>query len=124
MYAKPPPPQSPSPSDPSSPSSSVNNASASGTATSRTSSKGKGRANAQPVVADETAEPQTADIDLTSEGVEATSLPTRVSKRRREVHTTDSVIDLSEEAVVESGSTRGAKRRNVETLGDVIVIED
>ncbi|KAI0251064.1 ubiquitin-conjugating enzyme/RWD-like protein [Lactifluus subvellereus] len=126
LYAKPPPPQSPSPSpsDSPSPSSSVNNASSSATTTSRTSSKGKGRANAQPVVTDETAEPQTAGIDLTSEGMEATSLPTRASKRRRDVHMTDSVIDLSEEAVVESGSSRGAKRRHVETLGDVIVIED
>ena len=61
----------------------------------------------------------TADIDLTGE---ALTPPTRGTKRRKEVQTSDSVIDLSEE--VEASSTRSAKRRHVETLGDVIVIED
>ena len=64
----------------------------------------------------------TADVDLTGDGIETVSLSTRGSKRRREVQASNSVIDLSEE--VEASSTRGAKRRHVEMLEDVIVIED
>jgi len=59
------------------------------------------------------------DIDLTTE---ATSHPTPGSKRRKDVPTTEDVIDLSEE--VGSSSTRSEKRRRVEKPGDVIVIED
>lgn len=133
LYARPPPPppssRSASPQQPSS----TNNASASTTATtttttvSRASSKGKGRANGQPAVADGGSEPEVAGIDLTNEGLEPMSLPApaRGTKRRRDVQTTDSVIDLSEEVVAESdSSSQGAKRRHVETLGDVIIIED
>lgn len=77
----------------------------------------------QSVRAGSTPEPQTAGIDLTNEGVEATSHSTRASKRRIDVNSTDAIIDLSEE--VEPSSTRGGKRRRVENLvGDVIVIED
>jgi len=133
LYAKPPPPPPPSSRSVSPPQpSSTNNASASTTATTtttvnRASSKGKGRANGQPAVADEASEPEIAGIDLTNEGLEPMSLPApaRGTKRRRDVQTTDSVIDLSEEVVAESdSSSQGAKRRHVETLGDVIIIED
>lgn len=120
LYAKPPPPPpSVAPLDP--PSSSVNNASAP-TNTNRTSAKGKARASAQSADTDRATEPQTMGIDLTSEGVGATSRPTRGPKRRSDVQSTGGVIDLSEE--VESNSTRSGKRRRVEQLGDVIVIED
>ncbi|KAH9992008.1 ubiquitin-conjugating enzyme/RWD-like protein, partial [Russula compacta] len=122
LYAKPPPPP-PSPSvaplDP--PSSTVNNANAS-TNTNRTSAKGKARASAQSADTDRATEPQTMGIDLTSEGVGATSRSTRGPKRRNDAQSTRGVIDLSEE--VESNSTRSGKRRRVEQLGDVIVIED
>ena len=123
MYAKPPPPPSSSPSAaPSSPSSSsVNNAGAS-TDSGRTSAKGKGRANAQPADTDRATDSETTGIDLTNEGVEAGSYSTRGSKRRKDIHSTDGVIDLSEG--VESSSTRSGKRRRVEKLGDVIVIDD
>jgi hypothetical protein len=121
LYAKPP-PTAPSPSAaPLSRSSSANNTDASAD-TGRTSAKGKGRASAQSADTDRVTEPDTADIDLTSGGVEATSHSTRGSKRHKEVHSTDGVIDLSEE--VESGSTRSGKRRRMEQLGDVIVIDD
>ncbi|KAF8265290.1 hypothetical protein EI94DRAFT_1736219 [Lactarius quietus] len=88
----------------------------------RTSAKGKGRASAQSAGPEGAAEQQATDVDLTGDGVEAVSLPTRGTKRRKEVYASDSVIDLSEEA--EASSTRGGKRRHVEMLGDVIVIED
>jgi len=118
LYAKPPPPPR-SPSAPLSPSSSVNNAGAS-TDTRRTSAKGKGRANAQSAAdTDRVTEPRTTEINLTSEGVEATM---RGSKRQKDVSSTDGVIDLSEE--VELSSTRRGKRRRVEQQGDVIVIDD
>jgi len=123
LYAKPPPPPSPPSAVSLGPSSSSTNNANSSTNPNRSSAKGKGRANAQPVGADATPEPQTAGIDLTNEVVEATSHSTRASKRRIDVHSTDAIIDLSEE--VESSSTRGGKRRRVENLaGDVIVIED
>lgn len=117
LYARPPPPPpplSPSVAPLSPPSASTNNASASANQ-NRTSSKGKGRA-------DRVAEPQTMDIDLTGEGIEVTSHPTRGSKKRKDVPSTDGVIDLSEE--VGASSTRSEKRRRAERLGDVIVIED
>jgi hypothetical protein len=92
--------------------------------TNRTSAKGKGRASAQSVGPEGAAEREaTADVDLTGDGIEAVSLPTRGTKRRKEVLASDSVIDLSEE-VEATSSTRGGKRRRVEMLGDVIVIED
>jgi hypothetical protein len=121
LYAKPPPPPSPSPSIASSnlPPTSTNSTDASA---NTTSAKGKGRANTRPTDVNGTPGPQTTDIDLTNEGAEATSHSTRGSKRRKDVHLTDAVIDLSEE--VESSSPRGGKRRRVEELGDVIVIED
>ncbi|KAI0295787.1 ubiquitin-conjugating enzyme/RWD-like protein [Russula brevipes] len=118
LYARPPPPPpplSPSVAPLNPPSASTNNASASANQ-NRASSKGKGRA-------DRVAEPQTMDIDLTSEGIEVTSHPTRGSKKRKDVPSTDGVIDLSEE-VVGASSTRSEKRRRAERLGDVIVIED
>ncbi|KAF8483446.1 ubiquitin-conjugating enzyme/RWD-like protein [Russula ochroleuca] len=118
MYAKPP----PSPASPSAPSSQSSSSAGASPDTGRTSAKGKGRANAQSVDRDRAAEPETTGIDLTSEGVEATSYPTRGSKRQKDVHSTDGFIDLSEE--VESNSTRSGKRRRVEQLGDVIVIDD
>lgn len=91
--------------------------------TTRSSTKGKGRASTQSAGPEgATAEQRATDVDLTGDGVEAVSLPTRGTKRRKEVYASDSVIDLSEEA--ETSSTRGGKRRHVETLGDVIVIED
>jgi hypothetical protein len=122
LYAKPPPlPPPPSAASFDPPSSSSNDDDASAN-TNRTSAKGKGRANGQSADADDIPEIQTTNIDLTNEGVEATSHPTRGSKRRKDVYSTDAVIDLSEEA--ESSSTRGGKRRRVEKLEDVIVIED
>ena len=123
LYAKPPPPPQPPSAVSLDPSSSSTNNANSSTNPNRPSAKGKGRANAQPVGADGTPEPQTVGIDLTNEGVEATSRSTRASKRRADAHSTDAIIDLSEE--VEPSSTRGGKRRRVENLvGDVIVIED
>jgi len=126
LYAKPPPSPSPSPPSSSTASSSLlitstDNADVS-TNTKRTSTKGKGRANTQSTDADGTPEPQTMGIDLTNEGTEDTSHPTRGSKRRKGVYSTDAVIDLSDE--VESSSPPSGKRRRVEELGDVIVIED
>ena len=116
LYAKPVPPSPPPPAASSNPlSSSANDANPSD---KRTSAKGKGRANAD---VNGTPEPQTMGIDLTNEGAEATSHPTRGLKRRKDVHLTDAVIDLSEE--VESSSSRGRKQRRID-LGDVIVIED
>ena len=120
QYAKPP-PITPSPLAALSRSSSVNNTDAS-TDTGRSSAKGKGRASAQSADTDGAAKPDTGDIDLTSEGAEATSHSTRGSKRHNDVHSTDDVIDLSEE--VESSSKRSGKRRRMEQLGDVIVIDD
>ncbi|KAF8504375.1 ubiquitin-conjugating enzyme/RWD-like protein [Russula emetica] len=118
MYAKPPPPPRSPSAAPLSPSSSVNNPGVSAD-TRRTSGKGKGRANAQSADADRVTEPRTTGINLTSEGIETT---TRGSKRQKDVSSTDSVIDLSEE--VESSSTRRGKRRRMEQQGDVIVIDD
>lgn len=119
QYAKPPPTTPPSAAL--SRSSSVNNTDAS-TDTGRSSAKGKGRASAQSADTDGAAKPDTADIDLTSEGVETASHSTRGSKRHKDVHSTDDVIDLSDE--VGSSSTRSGKRRRMEQLGDVIVIDD
>ncbi|KAH9162100.1 ubiquitin-conjugating enzyme/RWD-like protein [Lactarius sanguifluus] len=118
LYAKPTPPPSPPSTVSSNPPSSVAGTTTSGT-TTRASAKGKGRASAQSAGPEEQA---TTDVDLTGDGIEAVSRPTRGTKRRKEVHASDSVIDLSEE--VEASSTRGGKRRHVEMLGDVIVIED
>jgi hypothetical protein len=118
LYAKPPPPPRSPSAAPLSPSSSVNNTGAS-TDACRTSAKGKSRANAQSADTDRVTEPRTTEINLTSEGVEAT---TRGSKRQKDVSSTDGVIDLSEE--VELSSTRRGKRRRVEQQGDVIVIDD
>jgi hypothetical protein len=118
LYAKPPPPPRSPSAAPLSPSSSVNNAGGSPDSR-RTPAKGKGRANAQSADTDRVAEPRTTGINLTSEGVEAT---TRGSKRQKDLSSTDGVIDLSEE--VESSSTRRGKRRRVEQKGDVIVIDD
>ncbi|KAH9061153.1 ubiquitin-conjugating enzyme/RWD-like protein [Lactarius vividus] len=114
LYAKPTPPPSP----PSAVSSNPPSSSAVA-GTTRASAKGKGRASAQSAGPEEQA---TTGVDLTGDGIEAVSLPTRGTKRRKEVLASDSVIDLSEE--VEASSTRGGKRRHVEMLGDVIVIED
>lgn len=119
QYAKPPPPP---PASPSSIPSSQSSFSGASPDTGRTSAKGKGRANAQSADSNRATEPETTGIDLTSEGVEATSHSTRGSKRQKDVHSTDGFIDLSEE--VESNSTRSGKRRRVEKLGDVIVIDD
>ena len=123
-YAKPTPPPSPPSNVPSNPpSSSTVTTGTTSVTTNRTSAKGKGRASAQSAGPEGAAEQQaTTGVDLTGDGIEAVSLPTRGTKRRREVHASDSVIDLSEE--VEASSTRGGKRRHVEMLGDVIVIED
>ena len=117
LYAKPPPPPRSPSAAPLSPSS-VNNAGASAD-TRRTSAKGKGRANAQSADTDRVPELETTGIDLTNEGVEATM---RGSKRQKDPGSTDGIIDLSEE--VELSSTRRGKRRRVEQLGDVIVIDD
>ena len=119
QYAKPPPPP---PASPSSIPSSQSSSSGASPDSGRTSAKGKGRASAQSADSNRAAEPETTGIDLTSEGVEATSYSTRGSKRQKDVHSTDGFIDLSEE--VESNSTRSGKRRRVEKLGDVIVIDD
>lgn len=104
------------------PNSSTVTANSTSAPTTRSSAKGKGRASAQSAVPEGAAERQATEVDLTGDGVEAVSLPTRGTKRRKEVYASDSVIDLSEEA--EASSTRGGKRRHVEMLGDVIVIED
>jgi len=122
LYAKPSPPPSPPSAVPPS-SSTITTTTTPSATTNRTSAKGKGRASAQSAGPEGAAEREaTADVDLTGDGIEAVSLPTRGTKRRKEVHASDSVIDLSEE--VEASSTRGGKRRQVEMLGDVIVIED
>ena len=118
LYAKPPPPPRSPSAAPLSPSSSANNVGASPDSR-RTPAKGKGRANVQSVDADRVAEPRTTGINLTSEGIEAT---TRGSKRQKDLSSADGVIDLSDE--VESGSIRRGKRRRVEQQGDVIVIDD
>jgi hypothetical protein len=118
QYAKPPPP----PASPSSIPSSQSTSSSASSDAGRTSAKGKSRANAQSADRDRATEPETTGIDLTSEGVEATSYSTRGSKRQKDAHSTDGFIDLSED--VESNSTRSGKRRRVEQLGDVIVIDD
>ncbi|KAI9457598.1 ubiquitin-conjugating enzyme/RWD-like protein [Lactarius psammicola] len=124
LYAKPTPPPTPPSSVPlNPPSSSTINISTTSATTTRSSAKGKGRASAQSAGPEGAAEQQaTTGVDLTSDGIEAVSLPTRGTKRRKEVHASDSVIDLSEE--VEASSTRSGKRRHVEMLEDVIVIED
>jgi hypothetical protein len=122
LYAKPTPPPTPPSTVTSNPPSSTITTSLTSATTNRSSAKGKGRASAQSAGPEETAEQQVTDVDLTGDGAEAVSLPTRGTKRRKEVYASDSVIDLSEEA--EASSTRGGKRRHVEMLGDVIVIED
>ncbi|KAN0131716.1 Ubiquitin-conjugating enzyme/RWD-like protein [Lactarius tabidus] len=123
LYAKPtPPPSPPSTVTSNPPNSSTVTANSTSAPTTRSSAKGKGRASAQSAVPDGAAEQQATEVDLTGDGIEAMSLPTRGTKRRKEVYASDSVIDLSEEA--EASSTRGGKRRHVEMLGDVIVIED
>ncbi|KAI0300127.1 ubiquitin-conjugating enzyme/RWD-like protein [Multifurca ochricompacta] len=100
LYAKPPPSPPPSP-PPLSPSAASSNSPSSYSITNRSSAKGKGRANVHSAGTEGLTETQTIGIDLTSEGVETTPIPE-----------------------VGSSSSRGGKRRHVEKLGDVIVIED